>query len=82
MANMALEKLQEIMDILDRAAVEPDVKPPLKEFVMLEFLSTGELGFGLKVSTCINLWMSRGYVPLGGQFHVVDTLYFPLVLKG
>jgi hypothetical protein len=81
MANMALEKLQEIMDILDRAAVEPDVKPPLKEFIMLEFFTIADLSLGLKVSKCVNLWMSRGYVPLGGQFHVGGTLYFPMVLK-
>jgi hypothetical protein len=58
-----------------------DVKPPLKAFVMLEFFTTGELSLGLKVSGCVNLWMSRGYVPLGGQFHVGDTLYFPMVLR-
>ena len=76
------EKIQAIKDILDKGDVPPEPRPPLKEFIMLEFLSTGELSFGLKVSKCVNLWMSRGYAPLGGQFHVVDTLYFPMVLKG
>jgi hypothetical protein len=57
-----------------------DVKPPLKEFIMLEFISK-DLSFGLAVSKCVNLWISRGYLPLGGQFHVGGTLYFPMVLR-
>jgi hypothetical protein len=81
MANITLEKIQAIKDILDIAAVAPDVKPPLKEFIMLEFFTIEDLSLGLKVSRCVNLWMSRGYVPLGGQFHVGGTLYFPMVLK-
>jgi hypothetical protein len=81
MVDITLEKIQEIKNILDRAAVVPHPKPLLKEFVMLEFLSKGDLSFGLSVSKSVNGWMSRGYVPLGGHFYVVDTLYFPMVLK-
>jgi hypothetical protein len=81
MANMTLEKLKEITDILERAAIPTETKPHVKEFVVLEFMVDRELQFGLSMSKCVNLWMSRGYTPLGGPLHIVDTVYLPMVLK-
>jgi hypothetical protein len=81
MVDITLEKIQEIKNILDGETVVHHQKPILKEFVMLEFLLTRDISLGLSISKSVNFWMAKGYTPLGGQFHVDGTLYFPMVLK-
>ena len=58
-------------------------KPHVQDFIVLEFHADWRMSdnFGLDMSKAVNVWMAKGYVPLGTPLLINSTVYFSLVLK-